>query len=243
MIRVWLIRHGQSESNAGLPSQEPGSSVLTALGLWQAGQVASGFRQAPALIVTSPFRRARQTAEPSIKRFPEAASEEWPVQEFTYLSDLRKRAMTSAEREPYVQAYWDRSDPREASGGAESFADLVGRSRDFLGRLSTQPSGPVAVFTHGLFIRSVAWSLVSGVTVPSGSDMRDFRRFAAGYRTPNGGVVELRTRPGRPVPSLMGAATFHLPALQIPPDELPPDELTPDELPPDELPPDELTPG
>ena len=226
VIRVWLIRHGQSESNAGLPSKEPGSSVLTALGHWQAEQVARAFAQAPALIVTSSYQRARQTAEPSVKRFPEAAFEEWAVQEFTYLGDLRKRAMTTAEREPYVQAYWQRSDPHEASGGAESFADLVGRSREFLGRLSREPGGPVAVFTHGLFMRSVAWSLVSGVTVPTASDMQDFRRFAAGYRTPNGGVVELRTRPGRPVPALMGASTFHLPALQIP-DELAPDQLAP----------------
>lgn len=218
VIRVWLIRHGQSESNAGLPSKEPGSSVLTALGHWQAEQVARAFAQAPALIVTSPYRRARQTAEPSIQRFPAAGGAQWPVQEFTYLGDLRKRAMTSAEREPYVQAYWERSDPKEASGGAESFADLVRRSRDFLDRLSTQPRGPVAVFTHGLFMRAVAWSLLSGVTVPSAADMADFRRFAAGYRTPNGCVVELRTRPGRPVPSLMGGSTLHLPT---PPPKVP----------------------
>ena len=217
VIRVWLIRHGESESNAGLPSKEPGSSVLTALGHWQAEQVARAFAQAPALIVTSSYQRARQTAEPSVKRFPEAAFEEWAVQEFTYLGDLRKRAMTSVEREPYVQAYWERSDPKETSGGAESFADLVRRSREFLDRLSTQPRGPVAVFTHGLFMRAVAWSLLSGVTVPAAADMADFRRFAVGYRTPNGGVVELRSRPGRPVPALMGAATLHLPAPPLPP--------------------------
>ena len=108
-----------------------------------------------------------------------------------------------------------------------------------LGRLSTQPGGPVAVFTHGLFMRSVAWSLVSRVTEPSTSDMRDFRRFAAVYRTPNGGVVELRTRPGRPAPSLMGASTFHLPA-DPPRPEAPP---WPALQAPGELPPDELAPG
>ena len=212
MVRVWLIRHGQSESNAGLPSKEPGSSVLTALGHWQAHQVARAFAQAPALIVTSAYQRARQTAEPSVRRFPEAAFEEWAVQEFTYLGDLRKRAMTTAEREPYVQAYWERSDPKEASGGAESFAGLVRRSRDFLDRLSSQPRGPVAVFTHGLFMRAVAWSLISGVTAPDAADMAGFHRFATGYRTPNGCVVELRYRPGRTVPSLMGGSTLHLPA-------------------------------
>jgi probable phosphoglycerate mutase len=212
VIRAWLIRHGESESNAGLPSREPGSTVLTALGRWQAEQVARAFAQPPALIVTSPYARARQTAEPTIARFPRAACEEWPVQEFTYLGDLRERAMTSTERRPYERAYWERSDPAETSGGSESFAGLVRRGRDMLDRLSAQARGPVAVFTHGLFMRSVAWSLLTGVTAPSAADMQDYRRFAAGYRTPNGGVVELRWRPGRPLPSLMGGSTIHLPA-------------------------------
>jgi 2,3-bisphosphoglycerate-dependent phosphoglycerate mutase len=226
VIRVWLIRHGQSESNAGLPSGEPGTSALTALGHWQAEQVALGFAQPPALIVTSSYLRARQTAEPTARRFPAVAREEWPVQEFTYLGDLRKRPMTSTEREPYVRAYWERCDPQEASGGAESFADLVRRGRDFLDRLATQAAGPVAVFTHGLFMRCVAWSLLSGVTEPTAADMQAYRQFAAGYRTPNGGVVELRCWPGRPVPSLMGGATFHLPATGLPASRQPGPQLS-----------------
>ena len=83
MIRVFLIRHGESESNAGLPSADPGSAPLTPDGHRQARQVARVLADAPALIVTSPYLRARQTAQPTISRFPGAACEEWPVQEFT----------------------------------------------------------------------------------------------------------------------------------------------------------------
>jgi probable phosphoglycerate mutase len=217
VIRVWLIRHGESESNAGAPSEDPGVSALTALGRWQAEQVALAFAQPPALIVASPYVRARQTAEPSVRRFPAAVREEWPVEEFTYLGHLRHRSMTSIERQPYVREYWERSDPQEASGGAESFADLVRRGRDMLGRLTEQRQGPVAVFTHGLFMRAVAWSLVSGVTEPSAADMQGYRQFAGRYWTPNGGVIELRYRVGRPVPVLMGATTLHLPDPPPPP--------------------------
>ena len=40
MVRVWLIRHGQSESNAGLPSLDWRNIPLTDLGRQQAERVA-----------------------------------------------------------------------------------------------------------------------------------------------------------------------------------------------------------
>src|SRR5258708_7093166 len=124
-MRAWLIRHGESESNAGLPSAGPASSPLTSLGREQAAQVVRALAEPPALIVTSPYVRARQTAQPTIGAFPRSACQEWPVQEFTYLGDLRWRSMTASEREPYASAYWDRADPQHSSEGAESFADLI----------------------------------------------------------------------------------------------------------------------
>ena len=57
--RVWLIRHGQSESNAGLPTNGPAASPLTELGHRQAERVAEQFTGPPALIVSSPFLRAQ----------------------------------------------------------------------------------------------------------------------------------------------------------------------------------------
>jgi probable phosphoglycerate mutase len=211
VTRVFLIRHGESESNAGLPSADPASVPLTADGRRQAGRVARAIADVPALIVTSPFLRARQTAQPAISRFPAAGCRQWPVHEFTYLGDLHGRATTAREREPYARAYWDRADPRSASPGAESFAGLLSRATGFLGRLSAQESGPVLVFTHGLFMRAVAWSLLTGVTTPDRDQMRSFRGFADRYLIPNAGVIELR-RDGGNAPALLGGTTIHLPA-------------------------------
>jgi probable phosphoglycerate mutase len=215
VIRVFLIRHGESESNAGLPSAGPGAAPLTAAGHRQAEQVARVLADVPALIVTSPYLRARQTAQPTVSRFPAAACQQWPVQEFTYLGGLHGRASTPREREPHARAYWDRADPHAAGPGAESFAGLLGRTADFLSRLSAQEAGPVVVFTHGLFMRAVAWSLLTGITAPDHDQMRSFRSFADRYLIPNAGVVELR-HAGTGAPALLGGSTIHLPAALAP---------------------------
>ena len=211
MIRVFLIRHGESESNAGLPSADPGSAPLTPDGHRQARRIAQVLADVPALIVSSPYLRARQTAQPTISRFPQAACQQWPVQEFTYLGDLHGRTSTAAERQPYAQAYWDQADPHHASPGAESFTGLLRRTAGFLDLLSAQRSGPVVVFTHGLFMRTVAWSLLTGITIPGQDQMRSFRRFANHYLIPNAGVIELR-QADNDAPALLGGSTIHLPA-------------------------------
>src|SRR5262245_29085258 len=100
----------------------------------------------PALIVVSPFVRAIETAEPTIARFPAVPREQWPVQEFTYLGDFHHRTTTSEQRRPVAIEYWRRADPTTSIGGAESFADLVGRVHALLYDLARQPAGPVAVF-------------------------------------------------------------------------------------------------
>lgn len=215
MIRVFLIRHGESESNAGLSSSDPGSIPLTPAGHRQAAQIAQVFADVPALIVTSPYLRARQTAQPMISRFPHAACQEWPVQEFTYLGDLHGRASTAQERQPYAWAYWDRADPQHSNGAAESFTGLLNRVTDCLNRLSAQRSGPVVVFTHGLFMRAVAWSLLTAITAPGENEMRSFRRFANRYLIPNAGVVELRCT-AHDAPALLGGCTIHLPTTLAP---------------------------
>src|SRR3546814_12324646 len=71
-MRAIFIRHGQSTGNAGVPCDDLGAIELTELGQEQAREVAASWTQAPALIVTSPYTRPRQTAAPTIARFPGA---------------------------------------------------------------------------------------------------------------------------------------------------------------------------
>src|SRR5262245_8811627 len=88
---VWLIRHAESEGNAGLVTSQPDTIPLTRKGGEQALRLANSFTQAPTLIVTSPFIRTQQSAKPTIERFPAVRREQWQVQEFTHLSPARYR--------------------------------------------------------------------------------------------------------------------------------------------------------
>ncbi|WP_051711955.1 histidine phosphatase family protein [Spirillospora albida] len=210
--RVWMIRHGQSESNAGLPTNGPGAAPLTALGREQAARMAAAFTAPPDLIVSSPFVRARQTAEATVERFPAVPYEEWPVEEFTYLGALHGPRTTGEQRRPFAEAYWERADPAYVNDGdGESFVALIARANAFLERLAALPDeGMVAVFTHGLFMKAVIWSVLTGVTVPDVAAMRAFRHFNGACNVPNCTVTELWRPNGQYGFRVVGGGTTHL---------------------------------
>jgi 2,3-bisphosphoglycerate-dependent phosphoglycerate mutase len=66
------------------------------------------------------------------------------------------------------------------------------------------------VFTHGLFMRAVTWSLLTGITTPDQDQMRNFRSFADRYPVPNAGVIELR-HAGNGAPASWAAPRFTCP--------------------------------
>lgn len=103
-VTAWLIRHGQSTSNAGRVTVDLAMIPLSDTGKQQADVVARGFEDSPDLIVTSPFLRARDTAVSTTKRFPSVPVTQWPVEEFTYLGHLHGRRTTGLERRPLVDA-------------------------------------------------------------------------------------------------------------------------------------------
>ena len=194
---MWLIRHAESVSNAGEATDDPATIPLTARGVEQAGQLAASIPCRPALIVTSGYIRTELTARPTIERFPDVPHEQWPVHEFTYLHGPRGRPMTGIERQPLMEEYWTRADPSYVDGpGAESFAGLLGRAHALLQRLRSCPEGPVAVFTHGMFIRAVLWTLLTEpaelAIAPTAEEMLLFRAFDAAFPIRNTAVVALR---------------------------------------------------
>ncbi len=192
MSTVWFIRHGESEANAGLPTVDPSITPITAKGERQAQQVAQTFTQSPDLIVTSPYQRTQQTAQPTRARFPNVPHAEWPVQEFTYLASARYQGSTIEHRLPLSDAYWQRNDPLYIDGaGAESFADLLARVEIVQTKLMQLEAEFVPIFSHGRFIRAFVWAVLTRSTEASAKRMRQFHSLITAFSVPNGSILKL----------------------------------------------------
>lgn len=198
MHNVWLIRHGESEANAGLPTLNPVKTPLTAKGHLQAQQIASCFTQPPDLIITSPYWRTQQTAQPTRERFPNVPHAEWQVQEFTYLAPARYEGSTIEERRPQSDAYWLQNDPVYVDGtGAESFVDLIQRAQTTHRQICQLQVPYTVIFSHGRYIRAVLWLLLTQLTHAPASEinarrMRQFQHFINAFAVPNCSIVKLR---------------------------------------------------
>lgn len=191
-LTAWFIRHGESESNAGLPTADSASTPLTPKGVEQAERLATVFQEAPKLLVVSPYLRSQQTAAPLIRRFPEVPQAVWPVQEFTYLARPPGQPTTPHQRRPRVEAFWHRSDPYYRDGGwAESFADLMERLQQVLLLLRQQESGFIAVVSHGLFMRALYWVLLTHSFEISPERMQRFHHLRASFSVPNTAIMKL----------------------------------------------------
>lgn len=212
MRKVWLIRHGESEANAGLATLDATAIPLTARGRAQAELAASALPGPPDLIVSSSYARALDTAAPARARFAHVARAEWPVHEFTYLARETGAPSTVAERRPRVDAFWTRADPHHVDGeGAESFVTLLDRAEGLLAMLGEVDGEFIAVYTHGLFMRTVLWSIVFGPVPREPEGMRRFRLFATSLSVPNASILRLYEQ-GPGAFSAGRLDTSHLPA-------------------------------
>ena len=192
MKNIWLIRHGESSSNANLVTTHPATTTLTEKGLLQSECVATAIQEPPELIIHSPYLRARQTAYATINKFPDVMVEEWPIQEFTYLPHSAYLNTTRAERHAPVNSYWTECNPaRKASPEAESFIQFMHRMQDFIERI-TQRKGRVLVFTHGHVIRAMIMHIITSTLEPNAHGMAKYRSLREAIEIPNCAILKIR---------------------------------------------------
>lgn len=178
---VHFIRHAESTSNAGERTDNPTDIELTPRGLEQSAMIAAQWRQAPTLIIASPYIRTQLSARPTLERFPAASYDVWPIQEFTYLSLTQGQPTSMLERRPRIEAFWQRADPDYVDGpGAESFNDMLQRIDimiESLKNLKLKENDFITVFTHGQIMHFMRMRALSPRLTPA-QMMRHFPLFA-----------------------------------------------------------------
>jgi broad specificity phosphatase PhoE len=159
MTQALLLRHGESVSNAdpeAIALPEEIGDRLSERGREQARAAASGLEGVGITrLLSSPLRRARETAEPLSEAL------ELPVTVLPYVHELKEEP-GYGELGPGEQRLrrWSArmaahsDDPNHAGEGAESFNEVLGRVRRLKAELEGQPSEERAlIVTHGIFSR------------------------------------------------------------------------------------------
>lgn len=216
VIKVRLIRHGESQANAGFATDDPATIPLTPKGWEQARAIAESFESAPDLIICSPFLRAQQTAAPTIERFPGVPVETWDIQEFTYLDPARCAGTTVEQRRVWVAEYWNRRDPHYRDDGwdlpqewkprCEPFSALKRRATEFVNKLEKSSARDIVVFGHGQFFTATRLEMLRPHTpiksyAAAVNDllqlMRHFPDLDKQLHMANGQICEAEYRAGR----------------------------------------------
>lgn len=156
-MRVHLLRHGESRSNAdperiAIPEHE--GDALSERGREQAAAAAEAVAGLGiARIVTSPMQRARETAaivggrtghEPEVW--------EW-LHELREPSTYAGLARVEQERQRWSNRMSQNADPAHRPGDGESFADLLARVERTRERLVADGVDATLLVGHGIFFR------------------------------------------------------------------------------------------
>jgi broad specificity phosphatase PhoE len=188
---VYFVRHAQSEHNIAPVFQSP-DSPLSPEGMRQAERIADRVsRLAFEVLIASPFRRARETAE-AIARIAGREPELSPLF-VERLKPSRINGKPFADEEARaIWREWHKSlySPGMRVEDGENLDDIVARVDKALAFLSARSERSLVVVTHGYFLRAMLARVLLG-DLFTGENFRHFQRSAA---TENTGLTVLRHR-------------------------------------------------
>ncbi|MET0703075.1 MAG: glucosyl-3-phosphoglycerate phosphatase [Mycobacterium sp.] len=203
--RLVMLRHGQTEYNAGSRMQGQLDTDLTDLGRAQAGAAAEILaKRQPLLIVSSDLRRASDTAAALGERSGVPVEFDIRLRE-THLGDWQGLTHTEVDDvAPGARLAW-RDDARWAPHGGESRIDVADRSRPLVAELVDshhewgleEPDRPVVLVAHGGLIAALTavlldlpvdnWPILGGMGNASWVQL-------SGHSTPDAALDEVKWR-------------------------------------------------
>jgi broad specificity phosphatase PhoE len=178
MKNVYLVRHGESETNAG-NIMFGKSAKLTPRGHEQASFIARRCAKLPIeVIISSGFPRADETA----RYIVDAAGK--PFEQSDLFAERRHpsfelgRAKSEPDYVAFEDAFWRRfDDPFWRHADAENFEDLNARAQAALKLLAGRPEKNILVVGHGLFTKVLAAKVVFGAGLTGSECIKVMRAF------------------------------------------------------------------
>lgn len=167
-MRLWFVRHGETEHNIQRVFQGQLDTALTDFGREQAKQTARALEDVPFdRIFCSDLRRAFDTAECIAAGRDVGVEPEVRLREMHYgvLQGVAYADFREVLRTHGVDSEWGSgvfSEDGTAPPGGESLADLVARTSAFIAELRelANPADNIAVVTHGGTIRTIMTELL-----------------------------------------------------------------------------------
>ena len=167
--RLLLVRHGQTDFNAGSRMQGQLDTELTDLGRAQAAAAAEVLsKHHPLVVVSSDLRRAYDTAVALAERTGVPVRPDTRLRE-THLGDWQGMTHTEVDAAaPGARRVW-RDDAMWAPHGGESRVDVAARGLPLIAELLAgepdwgtpdEPERPVVLVTHGGWIAALTAALL-----------------------------------------------------------------------------------
>ena len=198
MKEFWMIRHAESQANAGFKTKNQKTTFLSDLGEKQAVRLMEKLStlRNPDLIVYSSFPRSQLTISPYLDKW-KTKEETWDVEEFNYLSQIKWANTSFEERKTPKEEYWDRNDPHFHDGdGAESYSDLLHRAERMLRKVLERKENKIWIVTHGQFMKAVTLLLMSEGLNKEIPSMKKFKTFMDNHNIPNCGLIRVKVEDG-----------------------------------------------
>ena len=150
MKTLYLVRHGETDHNAGGRAMGQMDVPLNARGLDQARQTAECLRRYPIeRIVSSDLGRALSTAEALAGALGLSVEPDVRLRELSF-GILEGRTVEECEAEnPEAVARWRSGDFDASLPGGESRRSLMQRTRAVLDEIVAGPHAHIAIFSHG----------------------------------------------------------------------------------------------
>ena len=194
MKKIYLIRHAQSESNAGQTVRPNHQINITDVGKTQAQELAdwlsANVTEPVTEIFVSQYLRTHQTAQPYLQSTKRTATVIDELHEFNFLDFDTIKDLSFDDIRVIADDFWQQHSAHRASEVTDSFEHFVARVQKVRAYFDALPDGTYLVFTHGMWIGMLIWQMLLGDS-PRLHNMKKFREFELATRPKNCEVLLL----------------------------------------------------